>query len=932
MKLRSRNVPLEFTQIQTALTYNIGRNDAVWGLNSRTSVQVHRFDTFLQSLPHLLSQVSPGVRVVLCSLAYEGIMTPGDLSSFLEALSNRRRLPDASRVLWVSSNGGTVRLEARLLSSRTELALGMVDYPVNWSSEVMASREFLSNNYPSYGEACTTDSLSKVIQDGSAWLHLHVPQCIFTHLKGAIHIETLGDEVYQRISRPLLNAEENHISGINDSLIENLDEVSMDGMVDITSKSTGQIPRNSISHLKDICAVSKNESGIRLADHLNSKSARHKLALVIPFILQEGWVAATLASFTSFLFSYGSFRKNNPVVSTIGGYLNILLEPLAKVLVEMKKPPSLFTQNDWSDFFEKIVTHLGMQHGQAHLSTLHVWAVHCFGCDPMPQLIFAPEFKANVHANIIWPHEQSEALKTAAGISQDERVSNQCMVLLALGCTGFFRIGELPSLLSNDIQETPTGLRIRIDPGRGTHGGKSRAARRDVFLYDPEAICIILEWRDRRNAESKFSEKDKVYLFGDPHAGQKLYRFGHCARLVNSLLKSVTGCESVSFHTCRHTSGTFRGLRLLTQRHVQSAIAPLHILCHELGHESELTLWETYFHSPEFALRTAMDRAPSVINLSANEAAFWTHGSMQALRKKKSVCKSDHKDDFYSLLVHKAAFIDHSAGFKFGDSYMLPKVAPPSLDSSAPITFEWVLRAVALIQSGLDISVACSRLSCTEHQLVRVCHAANSVLQTMQHRGCKVPPANLRPNASSEHALLSIQLQISSKEWSFPNTYPSSLSYLTKYLNKRGIESRSVDAANSWLFMKHHQALSLEDLSICTPLLSLLKESGFPPGAIVVRTTALNHVALQPAGGLTNKYEEEKLIDRLMLEALGTTVRIERIQKRRGFPRHYFMLGRSILEPDKHAPAAQLCMSATHGIFLVLNVFILLKSIQRLQS
>lgn len=924
MKSRKPTRTLDGVFTSRGLGFNLGANGAVWSLNPSSALQAHRFSSFLACLPKQWTSVAADTRVLLCAIAYEAIVNMQDLLAFAKETSDRQRLPGGSRVTWISKNGEASRVEARCLSARTELALKMAGDIGDWSAAEEATALFLAKHYPRLGDWDAKHPIQNSLLDASAWLYLHLPASLYSHVRGALSMPVMADSVFKRLTHTPAATEVGDNLSATDTMVDQVNEEAMDKVLDLPSNNVVPFPKKTIAHLKSLCAVSTGDMGIRLADHLGNASAQIKLALSAQIIAEEGWVAATLAAWTTFLLSYGSIRKANPAMSTISAYLNDLLEPLAEELIDLNKTPGMMLQEDWTSIFENLIKAEGTQQRGAALGSLHLWAVRCFGCNPMPQIIFSRELDTKVHANLIWPHEHALALKRAACVSVNERISNQCVVLIALGAAGEFRIGELPSLRTMDIRETADGLRVEIDPGRGTHGGKSRAARRVVHLHDPEAIRLVLAWRDRRDQESKFSPENPVLLFGDPNQAHKLYRFGHCARLINDILKASTGDYSTSFHTLRHSSATYRAYGLLTKPLEPNAVSPLHTLCHEIGHASATTLWDTYFHLPEYAIRLALDRVKVVHHINSSEAAFWLGETAVALRKQSSIDASSHSSDFYLHLLAQKALAKHPDGHIPGHHYTLPALQAPTPTSDAPVTLLWVRQALAMMVDGTDKTAACLRLSCTEAQVKQVCLAVRHVLQSIRPNGHGRSTSLLLDTTEVEHAMSWVHENLSPRHWSFDLAYPPQLQRLVKYLYAYGQENSAVNAAKSWAVMQCKDALSLQDPLASHAFLMLLKEAGFPPQAMVARVQDLG-ADKPPEERESHLNKEIEAIKAISLEALGTDIRVETVGPRRGFLRRYLMLGCLKFSPDKAAPSAALRMAKVHGLFFALSVFHQLK-------
>lgn len=903
------------------LSFNLGANDAVWSLGSDSALRAYRFRNFVEQLPQHLPSIEAEVRVVLSAIAFDVISTKQDLLELVSATRRRQRMPGGVRVTWTSKRGDASRFEARCLSSRTEMALQLVDNDVDWTAALQATVNYLAIHYPSVDALSTTHLLEDILLDASAWHFLHLPSCLYSHIQGALSMPVLADAVLSRLTRERMQSCVVHTPTSADSPLDEINEDAMDKLLEPPTSEIALLPTKTIALLKSICSVSSDSAGIRLSTFLATASARNKLALAVTITGAEGWVSAVLTSWITHLLTYGSLRKEDPAITTISGYVNDLIEDLAAVLVRKNKPPSLMLQEDWVELFETLLSGDGTHFRSAALSSLHLWAVRCFGCDPLPNLIFSREAPSQqVHANLIWPDEQAMALAQVAAVSRDERVVEQCRALITLGCSGLFRIGELPSLRTDDIQETEQGLRIEIDPGRGTHGGKSRAARRVVHLKAVEAVRHVLTLRDRRNMESLYGSDVPVHLFGDPNKQGKLYRFGHCVRLINDVLKTCSGDDSVSFHTLRHTSATDRCFQLLTEPTVPTAIAPLHILLNEMGHASALTLWNSYFHLSEFAIRRAIDDVDEVKQVTSTEASFWLQEAHSTLRQQRFRSSTADNAGFFMQRLDQKAFAPALGEHRPGRPYGLAYRCTQTQTIETPLEYQWVVKALSVVMSGTDSSVAISRLSCTADQLKRVCQAVQRSLHSLRLGRYQRPTSLLLDTAGVDHSLAWAHDHLRALGWSFQISAGSRLPLIANYLNKHVTQRATVDAATAWCAMFDHQALSLADHGASLNFLRLLGEAEFPPQALVARVQESDADATLAERKSTQQTATD-LIKHLSLESLGTDIRIEHVRPRRGYPSCYLMLGRFAFSSNGPAPSAGLRMREVHGLFFALRVF-----------
>lgn len=632
----------------------LGSEDAVWTLNPASAAAAHRFDRFVRDLPNQLRSVRPQVGLLLCLLAYDCIITKVDLIAAAQATSAASSAM-GHRVVWTSKHEGYSHLEARCLSTRSRLHARRLPAPVDWSVAFKVLENLLWSSYPETATLAPDSALDLALTDARSWCYLHLPLCLYSHIRGAVRMPILSEEVLHRLFES--NTRQVALPSACDAILSSAQDLSWDNQHGVSTTAATALPEGAISLITSIFSVSKNQSGLRLATYLNARELRDKLSLAVEMISAENRVAAVLMSWAFHLLTVGSIRKENPAVSTLAAYVGALLRPLARALCERKFPPYFYSQDDWSELFDFLRENGSSGQSAAALASIHQWAVQTYGCDPMPELIFQQVESTRIHANVIWPHELQGALERAAWVSDDERTNHQVQVLLALGGGGLFRIGDLLSLTTGDIQVCDDGLRIHVNPGHGIHAGKSRSARRIVRIGDPALINLIKRWRDRRRLETGESSEVDSLLFGDPHDQHKLYRMGQCVRLVNQLLKAATADDRVSFHTLRHSVATSRLYALLAHKQPPKAVSPLDELCHEMGHAGRETIWMIYFHGPEFALRAAVDRIPAVGIVHLEEAAFWLEMTPAAMRQRAHRASSgkDPAQSFYSMWLAEMA-------------------------------------------------------------------------------------------------------------------------------------------------------------------------------------------------------------------------------------------------------------------------------------
>lgn len=895
----------------------LGTDEAVWMLNPGSGAAASRFDRFVKDLPGHLPDAPPAVGLLLCLIGYDCALNEPDLVALAQAISTTPESYQGVRFTWTSDREGFRHTESRCISVRTRLASRRLGNDINWAASAADLESFLQDIYPDIDSALRTTALDLALTDARTWWYLQLPLCLYSHVRGALRMPILDEQVLRRLDDrpPVLIIE----SLAGDAALDRAHDQVGDRLLSESSNDTRRVTPQSITLIQSVFSVSVNQTGLRLSTHLNGEEVRDKLTLVTEMVRSEGWIAAVLLSWSVHLLTVGSIRKINPAVSTLSAYVTALLEPLADALFELKYPPTFFSQEDWHRLFDLLRQRPCTGQHSAALASLHSWAVRTFGCDPMPDVMFQSVETTRVHANLVWPHEQQRALQDAITVDPDDRVSQQVQVLLALGSGGLFRIGELPGLLISDLVLDGEVLRVHIDPGRGLHGGKSRAARRVVRVHAAALISLIWRWRDRRVLESGSISETPIFLFGDPHSPRRLYRIGKCVRLVNELLRRATGDDRVSFHTLRHSGASSRAYSLLAQPQSSKAVSPLDELCHELGHSSRDTLWSTYFHLPEFALRAASDRIGPVCRYSTEETAYWLDITPATLRQRSSRAASEAgtSDDLYSQWLTERAGTDP---FALSNRLQPPSIQAPAIAAPAaqtPRDLRWVRQALAAAADRVSLEAACLRLSCQPGEILAFCLA---VQQALRLRKSPIPDHSsglLLVDASPVYSLQWVHQQLAQHQLRFKQGSKAKLTNLARYLEHHAQDPLCMEAALAWSSMWQHKVLSLHDPVATQVLLRLLKEAGAPADSLVIRVQDGG----QGADGLLRTDAAVKDVRDMLLASFGTSVRIELVRPRRGHPLRYLVVASSQTSVGKSTPSAAVPMHELHGLLFSLSVF-----------
>lgn len=898
------------------LSINLAASDWVWSINSDSALRSHRFSNFLKNLPSLWPTANAPVRLAICLIGYDSITSWTELIEVIEKIAHIKMAKGVTRVSWKKELGRESRQEARALSARTVLCLRDLPGTVDWPTELKTFENFLLSKYPKIGTNALGRGINDIFLDASAWHYLRLSPCLFTHLEGALDMPVLPDSVWARLEATALRDKEKALTDEVDRICES----STNKMFDTAGEPKAALPKATIDLLKSLFSVGKNDIGIRLADFLARSDTHTKLSLAATAILTDGWLAGLLASWCGHLLNFGSIRRENPSMATLSAYISEILEPLAAEMVHIDKTPQQMQQEDWENLFTHLIKQISTPAGTAAVRSLHLWAVHTFGCDPMSSVIFKKDVVLSaVQTNIVWPHEQRRAIEQVSTCTMDERVREQTLVILALGCTGLFRIGDIPCIKVGDINETDEGISVEIDPSHGSHGGKSRAARRLVLLTNHDIAQVVLNFQARRARESKTLQREAVYLFGDPNDRGRLYRFGECTRLVNRLLKDATGDSTVSFHTLRHTCATYRCFELLTMPAAEQAIAPLHRLLHQMAHAGPKTLWSVYFHFPDLAIRVQVDKSEDVRTVTSNEAAFWLKTSPETLRQKRHRSQNS-SDSFYFDLICNEAFGQIGAEQSPWLPYHLS--APKIFHGTAAtgITFEWIYKSLNALFDESDVDVLASRLSCTLDQIRQLSLAIDASLEQLDMGRDKSMDPPLSETSAPEFCAATAHRALGKLKWSFPVLKSSLLRAVFRHLVWKGRTADARRAADAWRRMYSKQSLSLENRVDPRPLLCLLAAAGFPPQALLVRAQAPS-MHLSSINQAQFLRAEHDVVQPMFLGTMSAEVRIEVAKPRRGHPHRYLLIRESLTTSNASMPAAGFRMRNVHGVFFALLVF-----------
>jgi integrase len=229
-----------------------------------------------------------------------------------------------------------------------------------------------------------------------------------------------------------------------------------------------------------------------------------------------------------------------------------------------------------------------------------------------------------IHANLIHRHEL-DMLFDWLDSAELSRLHQSARCALAVLEAIPLRVGELLSLRLDGIRTVDGGIEVDVAPRLSDPRLKSRESRRRALIATDRGIKIVGDWLQRRFEEEDSLQAQAGYLFGDPNLPGSVYRPTALTRLLNSLLKAVSGDSLVSIHTLRHTWAT-RSISNALLSLVDDEVNALDNIATQMGHADVSTTLTRYFHAPEGVVQAHWDRAlSSLVPMSSSDLEYWTN-------------------------------------------------------------------------------------------------------------------------------------------------------------------------------------------------------------------------------------------------------------------------------------------------------------------
>ena len=873
---------------------------------------VERFDNFISwTLQKGVTELSPPQLVIAAVLTQEGLVTEKDLPDCLSALPKVVRRGDAVHVAWSTSE--VVRRCSLSAITIAAFKLMPIEQLVHWPTELKKFSETLRNFYPGAKDLRGPDRLTSVLRDASSWLYLNCPLVIFGYLMGQLRLSLLSDLAHDRRIGAIAKqpAEPKEIT-VDDPLLAEAKDAALELAFDDGNPASQS--RWIVDALKKLVSVGGGQDSVRSAEYLARGEVRRRLQDVVITLTRVGTpVDGLLLAWVIHLFESGSVRLKNPKTSTITRYVIAATERLHGALSRLGVVPAETNQEQWQDLFKGLLAAEDVSNElRCSLASFHCYLMSEFGVEPMPWLFAGVEEVSLAKATVVWPHELMLASERIGRTVPDERLEQQMQVLLAIGANSKVRIGELRSLQMRSVQVQGSDAWIEIAPKRSHHQGKSSAARRIIKLSDSAAIKVVKSWVDRREAES--AEPDEL-LFANPLDPQKCYRMGAGQRLLNQMLRSVTGDADVSFHSLRHSVISRELLTALMEADVHHAISPIHQTAVQAGHRHESTTFINYFHLPEEVVRHWIDRAMARYLDSPVTASKWLGRSADSLRQAR--LRSADKAKFLPKEVrgHALSLVQQPVTVVNIPQYeLVPSPLSVTETGGVSISMPVVLSVMNGLKFDRSVPGICSTSGMSEDNLAHICRSVAHVDRQIEGRSQR-NRAGLSQKANNQACFDFARASLKRLEFCFNPIVEPFLKDLAQQLEGANASAeKATGAARAWAGVLSGSVLSLMDADTIEPLIELIYAANIGPENMVVRVQLSDRSdPNEQAGGHKGGVELEAA--RSMFDAVYAAYpQIESVKSRRGCPEVYLVISRVRTGAGRAVASASARMTHFNGL------------------
>lgn len=543
--------------------------------------------------------------LALAAMAAEMVIDADQLPAFLASLKDAFLSRGRPWTIWPTGDG---RIDARRLSDHTVVLIGKLNgiWPSDWNLVLTELSDCLAAHFPRLRLRAKFSRLTtlQALLRGAAAHTTSLPGVFQHHLLGLQTLTPLDRSTLARIEgqRALAPTESN---AVND------DEHAAAVAEAIEAVAVG-IGGGESDVAIDFTLL--NEAQAALAQKVRGgygKQRRHALDAILRRLERpQSTETAIVLAFPAHLLTVGTLQRKRASMRNVRSYSKSLVAALRadrQVLRALLSDEPTEAYDGYQRLLASTAARSKEQRKELRKATgaFRAYLMHRFDTPYVPLGPKPQDWEAAVPAAQYIDEATVERLiERINASSANERVLAMAVCMLQLALDVPLRISDLWRLRRADV--VPHGETIVVDfkAHRNEDRPKTGCSVGAVGVKADAARQSMLAWCQRRQKESVSTAEP---FFGDGYAKPTLHQAMEAYKLLNRLIKEVTGDRQASFHSLRHTSISNQVDCALTHPSASMEIDPLHEVSARSRHASTTTPLRTYSHLYVEGLRKAVD-------------------------------------------------------------------------------------------------------------------------------------------------------------------------------------------------------------------------------------------------------------------------------------------------------------------------------------
>jgi len=271
------------------------------------------------------------------------------------------------------------------------------------------------------------------------------------------------------------------------------------------------------------------------------------------------FIAWLIAAFSLNLIMHGGLEKKKLELSTVYRYLGAIKTPLLNTFANVDT--STISENEWLFHLQQAID--DHSYDQTSKNRIIEFAQFIIQLDEIPDIdiheLEGVTIHKRVNANLV---SQKEFEKALAKIVYGGRVERMCRIAAVFGFYLGLRRGETLHLLLKDIagQASPE-LLVRSNTHRNTKNRTSRRLPLSALIPAPLFYEFMLYYHER--VEEENGKLGNKLLFCNTNNSTTPLTDKELLQPIVNVLKSVTGDQTLVYHSLRHSFANNTFLRLL---------------------------------------------------------------------------------------------------------------------------------------------------------------------------------------------------------------------------------------------------------------------------------------------------------------------------------------------------------------------------------